>query len=311
VHDRSKLLLRAGGLEAAAAGGLLAIGLETAAGAGIAFSGFATTVSALAVLAAVSLFYRFVRRNDRLADLTLYSALLIVAALSCVVATYVAARHAPGFYDPQLAAFDAALGFDWRRWFAAVARHPVLDVVLLAAYTSMLPQLVATIGYFALADMPERNKELFWLILVSSSLTAAVSYVYPSLGTFAYYGVALDRAVHLPHLGALQDAAAVRFSLDSLKGIVTFPSYHTAIAFLFTYVHRGRRRLFVPVAGLNLLMLVAIPTHGGHYLADMAGGALMAGLAILAVRRRGKARRPALFAAAGADCVAKVAGQRE
>ena len=60
-----------------------------------------------------------------------------------------------------------------------------------------------------------------------------------------------------------------------MQGIVTFPSYHTVLAILFVYTHRGLRWTFPPVAVLNGLMLAAIPSVGGHYVVDMIGGALV------------------------------------
>ena len=39
------------------------------------------------------------------------------------------------------------------------------------------------------------------------------------------------------------------------------------------------------VGALNAVMLIAIPPIGGHYLVDMLAGALIAGLAIVVVRR--------------------------
>jgi membrane-associated phospholipid phosphatase len=52
---------------------------------------------------------------------------------------------------------------------------------------------------------------------------------------------------------------------------------------LFTYAHRGSR-LFVPVAVFNALMLLSIPSEGGHYLVDVLGGVTVGGLAIVMTR---------------------------
>jgi membrane-associated phospholipid phosphatase len=87
-------------------------------------------------------------------------------------------------------------------------------------------------------------------------------------------------------------------SLDMmlLKGVIAFPSFHAVLAILFTYAHRGSR-VFVPVAVFNGLMLLSIPSEGGHYLVDVLGGIAVGLLAILMTRAL-PARTPALATAA-------------
>ena len=69
-----------------------------------------------------------------------------------------------------------------------------------------------------------------------------------------------------------------------MEGIVRFPSFHTALAVIFTYAHRGIRWSFPPVAALNGVMLRSIPSEGGHYLVDMIAGGAVALVAIGLVR---------------------------
>jgi membrane-associated phospholipid phosphatase len=62
------------------------------------------------------------------------------------------------------------------------------------------------------------------------------------------------------------------------------PSFHTVLAILFTYAHRPPSRSFIPVAMLNLVMLVSIPFAGHHYVIDMIAGAALAAATIAIVR---------------------------
>jgi len=62
------------------------------------------------------------------------------------------------------------------------------------------------------------------------------------------------------------------------------PSYHTAMAVLFTYAFRRTGLVGYGIATLNVVMLLSIPPIGGHYLVDLlAGGALALGA--IAVQR--------------------------
>jgi membrane-associated phospholipid phosphatase len=54
---------------------------------------------------------------------------------------------------------------------------------------------------------------------------------------------------------------------------VSFPSFHTAMSLAYVWGFRGTGPIGWAIAGLNLLMLCAIPWYGGHYLVDMIAGA--------------------------------------
>jgi membrane-associated phospholipid phosphatase len=81
----------------------------------------------------------------------------------------------------------------------------------------------------------------------------------------------------------MRNGGSASFALGQLRGIVTFPSYHTVLAILFTYAHRSRRSFPVFLI-INCLMLVSIPSEGGHYLSDVLAGAGLAVVAIVAAR---------------------------
>jgi membrane-associated phospholipid phosphatase len=71
--------------------------------------------------------------------------------------------------------------------------------------------------------------------------------------------------------------------LTRLAGIVAFPSFHCASAILNAWAVWPVRSLRLPFMALNLLMIAATPVIGGHYLADLIGGALVAVLTIIVV----------------------------
>jgi membrane-associated phospholipid phosphatase len=63
-----------------------------------------------------------------------------------------------------------------------------------------------------------------------------------------------------------------------------FPSFHTVSAILFIYSHRPPLPSFRAILILNLLMLLSVPYAGQRYLVDMISGAVVAAIAIAAVR---------------------------
>jgi membrane-associated phospholipid phosphatase len=221
-------------------------------------------------------FYAISGRSQRLSEMGYYAAMWISFGVVGTILSYLAAYMRKPLYDVQFAEFDAAIGFYWPRWFEFIRAHTVLDTFLFLAYSSMLPQIFGSILFFAHAKRANRNRELFWMAVIALSITTALSNIFPALGAFYYFNIEIARAVHLPDLIHLLAGTQTSFSLPDMQGLVTFPSYHAAMAIILIYVYRGQRLLFPAIAALNVLMLLSTPTYGGHYLVDIIAGVLIA-----------------------------------
>jgi hypothetical protein len=152
--------------------------------------------------------------------------------------------------------------------------RPLLHGALQLAYASLLPQIVLAIAYFPKVGLAERNGELVLLAMLTLLPTTLVSALWPVLGPFATF--AGTEGTYLGDLLALRAAGPWHFDLPAMEGIVEMPSYHMVLAVLFTYAFRSTGLVGLGIAGLNALMLLAIPPIGGHYLADMfVGGAIV------------------------------------
>jgi hypothetical protein len=252
--------------------------------AGLSFRNPGLPLLAMCCLLLLAIAYGYTGRSKRLSDMGYYGALFTACGTLLTIMIYLAACGGNTLYDPALAKFDAFLGFNWHRWTASIQGLPLFDKLLKAAYFSLLPQIVLTIFLLAHADREDRNKEFFWTVLVSLLATTAVFKLFPAVGPFAFYELELDRATHLKDLVQLRAGAAHAYSVPQMEGLIAFPSYHTVMALILPYVHRGLRHTFVPSLVLNALMLLSTPSHGGHYLVDMLGGVVIAVASIALVR---------------------------
>jgi len=63
--------------------------------------------------------------------------------------------------------------------------------------------------------------------------------------------------------------------LGDLRGVISFPSYHTAAAVLAIWAVWPVRFARWPMLILNVLMVASAPVEGAHYLVDIIGGALV------------------------------------
>jgi membrane-associated phospholipid phosphatase len=75
-------------------------------------------------------------------------------------------------------------------------------------------------------------------------------------------------------------------SLDfsHVEGIITFSSFHTTLAILLVCAVRHHRWALAILVPLNVLLIVATLSVGGHYLVDLPAGAVVAFISIVATR---------------------------
>ncbi len=263
---------------------ILIVDFAWARGSGLTFTDPGLPLLGTSGLLLLAVVYRHSGRSKRLSDMGYYGALFIACGALMSIMTYLAASGERELYDPALSEFDRLLGFDWQRWAAFLRARPLFDTLLACAYASLLPQILLTVLLLAHAGREDRNKEFFWTVLVALLATTAVFMLFPAAGPFAYYELELDRAVHLKDLAGLRAGGIHTYSMQQLQGIIAFPSFHTVLAVLIPYAHRGLRPAFLPCLVVNALMLVSTPSHGGHYLVDMLGGVATAAGSIALVR---------------------------
>ena len=243
-----------------------------------------------AALLGIALAYRRFGMSPRLAAIAEWTLLWIIFSVSGALLTYLAAASGGQLYDAKLATIDADLGFDARSWFAAVNAHPMLRLPLTLAYKSLTPQIAFSVLWLSFLGWEHRNAELLINATVGLLLTTAVFRLYPTLGPCV--GVPDFSDAYLEDLMGLRNGSLPSIDVMVLKGVIAFPSFHAVLAVLFTYAHRHSAS-FPVVAAANLVMLISIPSEGGHYLVDVGGGLVIGGLAIVATRIL-PAREPAL-----------------
>lgn len=197
--------------------------------------------------------------------------------------------------DARLAAWDRAIGFDWLGYMQWVDRHPALLQAMSFSYGSLTGYTCLLFLLLALGRNPaERCRELIALFLGTALFCSAVGALFPAVAAMAHYrpSPALFSHIgpatgtyHVELLFALRDDPAHLFNLANMPGLVTFPSFHTAMGVIAIYCARGTRWLFWPMLALNLVMIASTPVLGSHYGIDILAGAAVA-LAAIALHRR-------------------------
>lgn len=227
-------------------------------------------------------------------DLLLSILQLIVALKAFTPLTYLAA--APGYplVDGELTRLDAVMfGFDWNVESNWVASHPALDWLLRQAYFSVSYQAAFVFLVGSVGRPGDRNGELIWQFCISLVLTCAIFVFTPALGHVAHIGTDWMKTLIMIRSG---EWTSLDFS--HIEGIISFPSFHTTLAILLVYAVRHHSWALAVLVPLNMLLIVATLSVGGHYLVDLPAGAAVAAASIAAtrlLRRQLAKRRPLRF----------------
>ncbi len=145
---------------------------------------------------------------------------------------------------------------------------------------------------------PRRAKRFTTALILSSLFTFPLLWVFPVAGPYAAYaqlGVPQScfafAGSWTEHYLGMRAHTLTAIPLDEIRGIVDFPSYHAACAVLLAYFLRGIP-VITPIAMVfNLMMILATPLIGGHYIVDVLAGIVVASATIYGVEliERGRA----------------------
>jgi len=219
-------------------------------------------------------------------------ALMVTFTSAMSVLSYLLVAIAPPLVDTQLAAVDAQLGFDWPHLYMWVRTRPTLHLVLQLAYYSGMLQLGLIPTLTGLLGRGDYLREFVTNLMLSCVFLLLISTPWPATGAFAFYGVASPSDLAMvSHFGALRDGTMRVFDLTQMQGLVSLPSYHTAMALFFVQAMRWTRTGLVLAGLLNALMIFATPTEGGHYLVDVIAGVGLWALTVGMLRLAGLRRR--------------------
>jgi hypothetical protein len=218
---------------------------------------------------------------QRLAQTSNYLSLWLGKIVVGSTFSYLCTTLAFPLLDATFSRIDNALGFYWLSWFEFVQAHSTLHKALALAYVSLIPQTFIAVVFFSHAARTARARELWWTTIISLLICCVVSGFLPALGAYPYHQM---ESPEVAEILSLRSGATQHLSVLMVKGLIAFPSFHMVGVVLLSYAYRYSK-LFPLVASLNGLMMISLPTQGGHYLIDMIGGAFVAIFAIFAYHR--------------------------
>jgi membrane-associated phospholipid phosphatase len=232
---------------------------------------------------------------------------IVLITLIMTPFTYVAATANMPLQDQWLRSLDEALGLDWPAYVAFVHGHPVLATWIDFGYTMIKWPLFIIPVALAAGHRYLRLQQYTLAFLLALIVATVVSAFVPALGAYHEFGFSIKDfphfkpgafESHLVDFPLIRDGTMRALSLDTMTGIVTFPSFHAASAAIYLWA-LWPVRLLRPIAILaNVAMIAATPTVGGHYFVDIIAGLALAAASVAVADRicravLARARRPA------------------
>jgi membrane-associated phospholipid phosphatase len=186
--------------------------------------------------------------------------------------------------DARLAAWDAAIGFDWLGYILWLDRNPLLLQIMEATYTGLTFYSLITFMILLLAFGPAQARDFVLIFFVTGVVVSVIGLFFPAEGAMVFYAPDPPRfqiitsatgTYPLETLGQMRTNPTHVMSLNNLPGLVAFPSFHTAMGVIGIYCCRAKRPFFVLSIAVNVTMIASTPLLGSHYVVDLFAGAAL------------------------------------
>lgn len=271
------------------------VATAAALGLGVPMANTALLVGVSGGMLALAWVYTHLRPDRRIAGGAAAAGFLVLLTMLLAVSSYLGIALAFPLWDARFAALDRALGFDWTAHLAYVVERPQLARALALAYHSSLIQPALVIVALTAGGHLHRLQQFLLLFAVTATIVIVVSTLMPAAGAYTWHappeallGALRDPAAgrwHLADFHALRDGSLHTIPVPYVQGLISFPSFHTALALVTLWALKPMRLVVVPALLVNSALIVATLTIGGHYLADVVGGALVAAASVAVVAR--------------------------
>lgn len=233
-----------------------------------------------ALLLTFSVVYSIGRSGTKISEIAFYLALAQIYAIFSIRISYLSVAAGYPLMDTTLNNLDAALGFRWLQWADFIKNYHLFVWIQQVAYDSFVWQPIFIVPVLAVWRPRWQNAEVMTAMLIAIMLTLFVATFVPAVGPADTLGLGPQPTANIIRILRATPGAQ---DLPYL-GIVSFPSFHAAMAVLYVYAYHGLRWVFRVALAFNILMLISTSYIGDHYLIDIVAGLAVATFAIAVAR---------------------------
>lgn len=233
--------------------------------------------------------YRYIRQEKAIFMLGESIAQLLIASFVILSLAALGARIPIPLADQALYDLDQFIGFDWHNYAALLAIKDSWTYGVFKfcyqSYGAQLSILLPMIFFYQHSDYGQRAVMMF---LVAGIGAAILSTLMPAEGVYTYLHLDPNALEQTPPSAPLVHHKSFHDMRDATSNIIyypaiamgTFPSMHAILAIMLIYISVPLTRLRWCVIPFNIMMIIATPYHGGHYLTDVIAGIILAFIGI-------------------------------
>lgn len=215
---------------------------------------------------------------------------------AALMLTYSAASLNRRLADALMLRMDHAMGYDWAAYVAWFTRHPHAAEFAVLCYNSNILQPALFVLVLMLSGHPDRLNKFVLVNIVTLLVATTIFAFLPVTTAWLHQGLSPDEIARFRFISG-SDQGWVRELLrirsgelrvlppDFSEGLVGFPSFHAISALLNIWVIWPLRYWRWAVLPINTIMIAATPVFGGHYLADLVAGSVIAFASVVFVNR--------------------------
>jgi hypothetical protein len=217
-----------------------------------------------------------------------------VIAISAMMLTYVSATSSRPLIDAQLLGADQFMGYDWKAYAGFLADHQTIARIITASYQFIFTLPIIVIASLAATKRIRLLEKFILAGMISLLTTAALFSLFPATTAWTYLGLSDTEVASFQYLTLSSDnwineLIQIREGrtrdLRDLHGLglTAFPSFHCTAALLFIWATWNVVLIRILMVIANLLMLMATPATGGHYVVDLIAGAVVMAIGVIMV----------------------------
>jgi membrane-associated phospholipid phosphatase len=271
---------------------------------------YALAISAAAILVADIGLARLVDLGGLSAFLGAWPALLLIAACTvycisrplprlvdtCVIMLWgivlsnllgplilIAGRSPRPLQDARLWAIDQRLHFSTASAVHLAQHLPSIRIILGLSYPLVGPMVIVALLVPPLFGKAAASRRFLIGAAVSALITAACFALWPAAGPWTQesFHPSQQQAEITAYLQHLKSPGPAQVDLNE-TAIVSFPSFHVALALITAWGLGSLRRLQLPAWIVTALICLSTLTTGWHYAIDVLGGAAVGMISIAA-----------------------------
>ncbi|HUX78915.1 MAG TPA: phosphatase PAP2 family protein [Alphaproteobacteria bacterium] len=223
----------------------------------------------LCVVGVLYVIYKKFRPDVKIVSLLIPTSILLAYAPLMLLFSYLGATLNLPFVDSSLVSIDSFFGVHSPSVVFWFQNHKWWNYIFIFFYDTYVYQFPFIILYFGLRGETIILQRFFMQFIIATPLSVIVSIIFPAAGASVWYGYTPNHELSnaLNHLLQLRQNV---LDVTSIDGIVTLPSFHCVMAFIYAYTFRNEKKiLFIPILIINLLMIFSCIPIGGHYFVDI------------------------------------------